>query len=661
MRSFLAILAASVVILSVFLVPIIAEETETSDWTDEQFFSAFSEARSDMQEAFDVYQEILENYKPSSEKAKNQAKELKPLLVQYFRLLEDWEAACKAYGRKLIDDGMFLQSPKVTAVRNLGSAIRKARGKYSSSNLPVTVKDIDTILKRKWDVKLPVRELEVAEAVDTAETSAPKLNTGLKAGDRMVKTVDGVEFAFRWCPPGEFMMGSPKNEEGRESDETLHKVTLTKGFWMLETEVTQKQWQTIMGNNPSKFKGDNQPVEQVSWFDCQKFCMKCQTLGLPLQFPTEAQWEYACRAGATGAHSSDLDSMAWYDHKVMTTQPVGTKQPNTWGLYDMHGNVWEWCADWKSDYPQNAVIDPEGGVSSTIRVFRGGALWYPARTCRSAARCGDATMPFARHDDLGFRPILVPGTPSSKSSRETGLKAGDRMVKTVDGVEFAFRWCPPGEFEMGCTLESFQKAGITWKPYDATPHKVVLTKGFWMLETEITQQMWTSLKMENQSPERGDRIPVLNVNWEQCQDFCKRLTRKVGAKVELPTEAQWEYACRAGTTTEFGGNGNISDMGWCWHNGGKYHPVGEKNPNHWGLYDMNGNAWEWCLDWYEKDYYRRSPLNNPTGPENGTFHVRRGGSRVEDLRFSRCEYRENYEKRELDRCGFRIVINSDFK
>ena len=238
-----------------------------------------------------------------------------------------------------------------------------------------------------------------------APTAAQTPTGSPKAGERKVEKVNGVEFAFRWCPSGTFIMGSPMSEEGRFSNETQHQVTLTKGFWMMETEVTQKQWKAVMGNLPDcGFKGDDLPVERVSWNDCQEFCKKCKKLGLSVQLPTEAQWEYACRSGTTGAYAGNLDEMAWYNEfsNKGSTHPVGTKKPNAWGLYDMHGNVWEWCADyWNKDYPNGIVTDPTGPSNGSYRVFRGGGWSIYAQLCRSARRsCDD---PDCRGDYLGFR------------------------------------------------------------------------------------------------------------------------------------------------------------------------------------------------------------------------------------------------------------------
>ena len=200
-------------------------------------------------------------------------------------------------------------------------------------------------------------------------------------------------------------MGSPKTEKGRNwfSDETQHKVTLTGGFWLAKTPVTQKQWKSVMGNNPSRFKGETLPVESVSWNKAQQFCQKTG-----LQLPTEAQWEYACRAGSSGSHSGTgrLDEMGWHcGNSEGQTHPVAQKKANAWGFYDMHGNVEEWCADWFGGYPRNRVTDPTGPASGKRRVLRGGGCWNLQPDCRSAARNGNYPE---FHGNTGLRPLALP-------------------------------------------------------------------------------------------------------------------------------------------------------------------------------------------------------------------------------------------------------------
>ena len=186
-------------------------------------------------------------------------------------------------------------------------------------------------------------------------------------------------------PAGTFKMGSSNGD----SDETVHTVTISRGFYMGRTEVTQAEWKAVMGNNPSEFKDcDNCPVEYVSWEDTQEFIKKLNARGEGIyRLPTEAEWEYAARAGTTGDYSGNLDSMAWYQaNSGDKTHPVGTKQPNAWGLYDMHGNVQEWCQDWYGDYPSGSVSDPTGASSGSNRVMRGGQLRSSAASQRSANR-----------------------------------------------------------------------------------------------------------------------------------------------------------------------------------------------------------------------------------------------------------------------------------
>ncbi len=226
----------------------------------------------------------------------------------------------------------------------------------------------------------------------------------------------GMEFIY--IPPGTFMMGSPINEFGRDKDEKQHRVTLTKGFYMQVTEVIQGHWMAVMGNSPSYISncGDNCPVKDVSWDDAQKFVRQLNQLEGENNYrlPTEAEWEYACRAGSTTAFANGviselecgydprLDAIGWYCGNVIKkTHPVAQKNPNAWGLYDMHGNVFEWCQDWYGDYPSGSVTDPTGPLNGSYRVFRGGGLNFGARLCRSADRL--SFTPGYRLNYIGFR------------------------------------------------------------------------------------------------------------------------------------------------------------------------------------------------------------------------------------------------------------------
>lgn len=242
-----------------------------------------------------------------------------------------------------------------------------------------------------------------------------------KPGEVTTANIAGVLVRFHWCPPGEFMMGSPEGEG--YSGETQHKVTLTKGFWIAETETTQGLWQAVMGKAPRWYEGANYPVAGVSWNECQNFIdilnAQFAPKGYRYALPTEAQWEYACRAGTTTAFSfgnelngekANCDGEAPYGTKkkgpfLGKITLVGSYDPNPWGLYDMHGNVLEWCADCYDDYPTEAVVDPLV-TTGARRVQRGGFYSAGANSCRSAARSYSMPDSFSVNPP-GFRLIVI--------------------------------------------------------------------------------------------------------------------------------------------------------------------------------------------------------------------------------------------------------------
>ena len=227
---------------------------------------------------------------------------------------------------------------------------------------------------------------------------------------------------FKLIPAGTFVMGSPAGEPARDMDENQHRVTLSRSFYMQTTEVTQSQWQTVTGTNPASFSncGGDCPVERVSWEHVQEYIEKLnQRTGQKYRLPTEAEFEYAARAGTTTALPSGeiketacgpepaLEAMGWYCYNSKeTTHPGGRKQPNAWGLYDMHGNVWEWCADsWDgSQYPLGPTTDPISPTPGSQRVIRGGSWYDDVLVARSANR--DYCKPHYRNDFVGFRLVL---------------------------------------------------------------------------------------------------------------------------------------------------------------------------------------------------------------------------------------------------------------
>lgn len=246
-----------------------------------------------------------------------------------------------------------------------------------------------------------------------AETSVQK--TQSVSYEKTDTNTIGMEFVL--ISAGSFMMGCDKNFEDCYDRETPeHRVNITKPFYLGKYEVTQTEWVAVMGSNPSKFKGKNNPVENISWNDAQEFILMLNQKegGKKYRLPTEAEWEYAARAGTITAYSygndeRQLEKYAWYDEDVSKgrSHPVGQLQPNPWGLHDMHGNVYEWVQDWFGDYTSTSKTDPQGPGSGEYRVLRGGGWSNNAEDCRSAIRSGD--RPVSRSEDYGLRLAFSPG------------------------------------------------------------------------------------------------------------------------------------------------------------------------------------------------------------------------------------------------------------
>jgi formylglycine-generating enzyme required for sulfatase activity len=267
------------------------------------------------------------------------------------------------------------------------------------------------------------RSLDLRTWTEWSRTNMPpegRLSVPIALGEakafyRAIATVAPVGPAgFVWIPPGTFVMGSPPTEEGRDSDEIQHTVTLTQGFWLSDHETTQAEYQTVMGNNPSGFQADTLPVESVSWEDAVLYCQKLTereraagriTAQQAYRLPTEAEWEYAARAGTTAARHGELDAIAWWSgNSGNQAHPVKQKLPNAWGLHDMLGNVLEWCGGRYGAYSTGSLTDPTGPSSGSDRVYRGGSWYADGRFCRSANR--NSVSPSNRGNLLGFRPAL---------------------------------------------------------------------------------------------------------------------------------------------------------------------------------------------------------------------------------------------------------------
>ena len=562
--------------------------------------------------------------------------------------------------------------------------------------------------------------------VDLNTGAVTPSTTGPDLSDDTCRT---TELWLRRIPKGTFTMGSPVGEVGRYSDETQHQVTLTEDFYIGVFEVTQKQYSLIYGSNPSYYKGDTRPVEYVSYntirrtvstawptyghaVDGGSFLGKLRAkTGQTFDLPTEAQWEYACRAGTTTAlntgknltstdRDSAMDEAGRYDYNrndgkggYSEHTKVGSYLPNAWGLYDMHGNVWEWCLDWwKSDLGSSAVTDPKGPNSGSARVLRGGGWTHGAQFCRSASRGSDA--PSSGSSYGGFRVVLLPNvepdylvvdlntgavTPSST--------APDLSNDTCRTTELWLRRIPKGTFTMGSPEgEVGREPDGTGKE---TQHQVTLTEDFYIGVFEITQKQYSLIQESNPSSYKGDTRPVEHVSYNDIRgtggtagagwpkyghvvdsgSFLGKLRAKTGQTFDLPTEAQWEYACRAGTTTTLNTGKNLTsegqdsamtEAGRYNYNGGyssKHTKVGSYLPNAWGLYDMHGNVYEWCLDWWNDDL-GSSAVTNSVGPASGSYRVMRGGCWYYAARHCRSAYRNDFSPSNSNSyfCGFRVVL-----
>ena len=452
-------------------------------------------------------------------------------------------------------------------------------------------------------------------------------------------------------------------------------VTLTEPFCIGVYEVTNAHWKRVMGSVPSLRKDEDLPVENVSWGDAMDFCRKLtdrERANGKLQanevyrLPTEAEWEYACRAGTTTAYSFGdddklLGDVGWFkENSDSKTHPVGGKKSNTWGLYDMHGNVDEWCGDWHGGYPDGEVMDPQGPSSGVLRVNRGGSWGGTARDCRSATR--SSYVPSDRRGSLGLRVVRSQSVPKAdvKVESNTASKPSAQilLLKTAtNSAGMTLLEIPAGKFQMG------EEPSVV---------AVTLTRPFWLGKTEVTRGQWEQVMGTTPWGGSGDKsdadLPAVQVSWGDAMEFCRKLSelpaeRQAGRVYRLPTEAEWEYACRAGTTTAFSfgdDESKLGDFAWFRSNSGiAVHKVGTKQPNPWGLHDMHGNVSEWCSDRYDG---KLAGGADPVGPGGGSHRVYRGGSCLNYPVWCRSAFRLGFAPSNRDdSLGFRVARSQSVK
>jgi len=533
-------------------------------------------------------------------------------------------------------------------------------------------------------------------------TIVPKLSEeqteyAKKAGVEVVRQIDladGVRMTCVLIPPGEFMMGSPDTEKERQDDEgPLHKVRISRPFYMAIYETTQAQYRAIMGRNPSLFDGDDRPVERLSWNNATEFCvLMSQKAGFEVRLPTEAEWEYACRAGTStrfnvgDALSTKKANFKRKGRRSGETKPVGSYRPNRWGLYDMHGNVSERVWDWYDSayYKKSPVKDPKGPVIARERVCRGGSRSDFVSELRSAGRAG-GDKPGMRRQRMGFRVAVslkkLKDLPSSikEAQLETRVPhlanpsqvqsdyaktSGLPLTKELDlgkNVKLKLILIPPGEFLMGSPWKEKGRLG------DEGPlHRVRITKPFYMGVYELTQEQYEAAWQSERFKFRGRNYPADGVGRYRAKIVCRRISERTGDEVRLPSEAEWEYACRAGSRTRFHYGDDpdcreLQDYAWLKDNSGETsHPVGQKKPNAWGLYDMYGNVAESCEDHYRYNYYGVSPTKDPlfVGTPDSKYLVR-GGSWRRPARTLRSAARKDTSEIGGQRAwGFRVLVEA---
>ena len=630
-------------------------------------------------------------------------------------------------------------------------------------------------------------------------------SAGTAYGEEISFTTAAVSTGFAPVHADSFVQGSPESEAGRFTDEgPQFTATLTTGIHLKQTEITWNEWSTVralagaygftdMAAGRNGGDGDasgTHPVTMVSWWDVVKWCNLKSLIegrrpayytaadlnagavfkvGTPEVFvdwsapsyrlPTEAEWEFSCRAGTTGPVYGGLSQIAWYaENSGDGTHPAGQLLANNWGLQDMMGNVWEWCWDWKPVYDGSPKTDPRGASSGTDRVMRGGCFHNAASVCRSAYR-NVGGFPGGRYPFIGFRPVLnvaptlinpfIVAQPAARS-----LVEGQSLTLSVRaiGSPLTYQWFRNGVALTGATasslnilaveageagaytvLVSSQTGSTTSQPAavvvagaaDSThvrvssgvfvlgspageagrlseegpTSEVTLTRSFRLKKTEVTWAEWSGVRQlaaqygytdlsVGRNGYQGDSSgahPVTEVSWWDAVKWCNLKSERSGLQpayytsadmsvssilrtgtpsvhidwaasgYRLPTEAEWEYACRAGTTGAYAGP--VNALAWHYDNSLRNtHGVGQLQANALGLHDMHGNVWEWC--WDDFAAYTATPKSDPrTTVSNLQPRVVRGGSWGASASICRSASRGyQYADYSINDQGFRTLL-----
>lgn len=474
--------------------------------------------------------------------------------------------------------------------------------------------------------------------------------------------INGIHFGMIKVDGGSFYMGKPsKDDNSEQNDSSFQEVSLSD-YYIGETEVTQELWQAVMGKNPSKNIGPKYPVESVSWDDCQNFIIELNKItGEDFRMPTEAEWEYAARGGGMSfdyiySGSNTLSDVAWCN--VANLHDVKTKKPNELGIFDMSGNVSEWCQDKKKK--DNHVLrgsnfrSPKEYTKLTYSVSLSPNI---SRDCFGLRLAVSQLKPnITKNDEIKDKSILADTVLPQLEKNKELISSSERVLQvSVGDVFFNMIKVDGGTFHMGATAEQLDESDSDEMPV----HQVTLSP-YYIAETEVTQALWKSVMDSNPSNFKGGKRPVENVSWDDCQVFINKLNQMTGYNFSLPTEAEWEFAARGGNLShgwKYSGSNKINEVARYDKNvDGSTVNVGKKTANELGLFDMSGNVWEWCQDWYA-DYDFKEQLN-PIGPIQGNNRVRRGGSWPDRATLCRVSSRGKSvpHKREIN-IGLRLALH----
>jgi len=546
-----------------------------------------------------------------------------------------------------------------------------------------------------------------APALEWAEVLEAKPDAGVVADSELRAAIEATGLPWRvrdrasgiellLVPPGKFLRGANAEDQDAESSEKPQReVTLSNAFYLGRREVTWAEWRSAMGIDPIVPQVDpQQPAWNMSCADIERFSARTG-----LRLPTETEWERACKAGSNEARYEALDEIAWYFRNSALlapppeadwdlelarkewrcrAQPVGAKRANALGFHDMLGNVSEWCADWfaEAEYAREGapLVDPRGPLEGRDHVVRGGTYDGPTWSCRSSAR--DYASPSQRDVALGLRVARDPQSPMALPRRPVESKAVEPWGEVIEEY-------PDAKVVTDLGLRAaLEQSGLPWRVKDKSTgielllvpatrylrgaseldyraeahekpqHVVELSRAFYLSRFEVTQAQWQGVMGSNPATKlRKPDYPVENVSLDMANDFGAR------SGLRVPTEAEWELACRAGTLGAW--YGAFDEIAWHADNSElTTHAVGGKRANALGFHDMLGNVYEWCSDPYAADAYAQlgSLAKDPAGPATGRLGVVRGGSCHYDDAICRASRRGTFRPgSSLDDFGLRVA------